>query len=121
MEAEPIESGTDSAASGAWLVATYRPTAPFSLRLTTATSSGGKTLLVPTPYAVKLALVDATIRVGTVERGRALFDVLKGRVIRLRPPEHVVVNNTFVKIQRRRELPKRKMSPDEARAAAEDL
>jgi hypothetical protein len=70
---------------------------------------------------VKLALVDATIRAGTVVRGRALFDILKDRAIRLRPPNHVVVNNTFVKIQRKREPPKRKMSPDEAQAAADDL
>jgi hypothetical protein len=72
-------------------------------------------------YGVKLALVDAAIRAGTVERGSALFDMIKSRAIRLRPPEHAVVNNTFVKIQRRRELPKRKMNPDEASSAAEDL
>jgi hypothetical protein len=104
-----------------WVIARYRPTAPFSLRTTTSTSSGGKTLFVPTPYAVKLALVDAAIRAGTVERGRAVFDILKAREVRLRPPEHLVVNNTFVKVWRARELKSVPKDPVEAQAAREAL
>lgn len=104
-----------------WLVATYRPTAPFSLRTSTSTSSGGKTLFVPTPYAVKLSLVDAAIRAGTVDRGRGVFDLVKARDVRLRPPEHLVVNNTFVKVWRERELKNVPKDPGEALAARLDL
>ena len=40
-----------------WLIAEYEAVTLFSLKLSTATSSGGKTLLVPTPYALKMALL----------------------------------------------------------------
>jgi len=83
-----------------WLVMQYRPTSLFSLRLTHSTSSGGKTLLVPTPYAVKLALVDAAFRAGGPEVAHRVFDVVKGREIRFRPPRRLVVTNTFVKLLR---------------------
>src|ERR1700722_18200764 len=45
-----------------WLVAAYSPVTMFSLRMTHATSKGGKTLVVPTPYAVKMALLDVCFR-----------------------------------------------------------
>ena len=45
-----------------WLLASFKPVTLFSLRMSIATSSAAKTLLVPTPYAVKLALVDAAFR-----------------------------------------------------------
>ncbi len=45
-----------------WIVAQYLPVAPFSLKPAAATSSGGKTLLAPTPYAIKMALLDVAIR-----------------------------------------------------------
>lgn len=104
-----------------WLVVTYRPTTPFSLRTTMSTSSGGKTLFVPTPYAVKLALVDATIRASSVAAGRSLFDLVKACEVRFHPPQRLVVNNTFVKVRRERELKSPPKDPDEARAAREDL
>jgi len=49
---------------GRWLLAEYQPTALFSLKISSATSSVGKTLIVPTPYSIKMALVDAAFRVG---------------------------------------------------------
>ena len=45
-----------------WLIAAYRPVTLFSLRMTHATSKGGKTLVVPTPYSIKMALLDACFR-----------------------------------------------------------
>ena len=45
-----------------WVLATYQPTTFFSLKPSNATSSGGKTLLTPTPYAIKMGLLDAAIR-----------------------------------------------------------
>jgi hypothetical protein len=87
---------------GRWLVASYQPVTLFSLRMTHATSKGGKTLVVPTPYAVKMALLDACFRRfapnEASEWARRVFDWLKRREIRVRPPKYCVVNNTFVKI-----------------------
>jgi hypothetical protein len=86
----------------AWLVAAYRPVTLFSLRMTHATSKGGKTLVVPTPYSVKMALLDACFRCYSSEaapgRARGVFDRLKRREIQVRPPKHCVVNNTFIKV-----------------------
>ena len=39
-----------------WIVFAYQPTALFSLKTSRATSTVGKTLLIPTPYAVKMAV-----------------------------------------------------------------
>lgn len=83
-----------------WLLARYRPSTLFSLRTTYSTSSGGKTLLVPTPYAVKLAFVDASYRAEGEALARRIFGLLQGRRIRLRPPEHAAVTHTFIKIKR---------------------
>jgi len=92
----------DGQRRGAWLIAAYRPVTLFSLRMTHATSKGGKTLVAPTPYAIKMALLDACFRrfsaTEATAKARAVFDWLKGREIRLRPPRHCVVNNTFVKV-----------------------
>lgn len=81
-----------------WLVARYLQASLFSLRASTATSSGGRTNLVPTMYAVKLALVDAAFRSGG--DGRAMFELVKPLRIRVEPPRHAVVSNTITKIQR---------------------
>ena len=83
-----------------WLIVTYRPNSLFSLRMSSSTSSGGKTLFVPTPWAFKIALVDASFRVQGKELALKVFDLFKGRNIRFNPPEHLVVNNTFIKIKR---------------------
>ncbi len=84
-----------------WLVATFEPASLFSLRTTFATGKGGKTLLLPTPYAVRMALLDACFRSfgpsSAESVARQVFRTLKGSAIRFRPPEHCVVNNTFLK------------------------
>lgn len=87
-----------------WLILYYRPTTLFSLKMTHATSSGGKTLLVPSPYSFKMAMVDAAIRADDVDSGRQVFEWIKGRTVRFCPPERAVVTNTFVKVLRKREI-----------------
>ncbi len=81
-----------------WLIATYRPVSLFSLRASQATSSGGRTNLVPTMYAVKMALIDAAFRSG--EDGARIFPLLKPLAVRFEPPQDAVVSNTFLKIRR---------------------
>lgn len=85
-----------------WLVAAYQPVTLFSLRMTHATSKGGKTLVVPTPYAIKMALLDVCFRrfpaTEALGRARNVFDWIKSRQVQIRPPKHCLVTNTFTKI-----------------------
>lgn len=83
-----------------WLIAEYQPTTLFTLKPANATSSGGKTLVVPTPFAVKMALLDAGIRTRGVDVGREIFPTLRDLAVAARPPDRLVVSNTFTKILR---------------------
>lgn len=94
-----------------WLAASFRPTSAFSLRSSATTSSGGRTNLVPTMYAVKIALIDAAYRAG--EDGAGVFPLVRDVPIRFQPPEQAVVTNTFVKILREARAP----APPKARTA----
>lgn len=85
---------------GRWLACRYAPTALFALKMSQATSSVGKTLLVPTMYAIKMALVDAGFRMGLPDDACAtLLRWLVPVDIRVAPPERAVVTHTFVKIR----------------------
>ncbi len=80
-----------------WIVARYLPAAPFSLKPAVATSSGGKTLLAPTPYAIKMALLDVAIRTMGVAEGERLFPILRDLSVALELPNHLVVMKGFSK------------------------
>ncbi|MGB7341281.1 MAG: hypothetical protein WBC91_20460 [Phototrophicaceae bacterium] len=95
-----------------WIVAEYEATSLFSLKPANATSSGGRTLLVPTPYAIKMALLDVACRVDGVVMADALMDLLSTVEVAIRPPERVVVNNTFIKVLRPRRNPAKAGSAD---------
>jgi hypothetical protein len=85
---------------GRWLVAEYQPTALFSLKISLATSSVGKTLVVPTPYSIKMALVDAAFRAGLSDVDCA--DFLRSLVavdLRIAPTDAAAVTHTFVKVR----------------------
>lgn len=83
-----------------WIVARYLPVAPFSLKPAAATSSGGKTLLVPTPYAIKMALLDVAIRTLGLAAGERLFPILRDLSISLEMSQNLVVMKGFSKIRR---------------------
>lgn len=85
-----------------WILARYKPTGLFSLKSSAATSSGAKTLLVPTMYSVKMALIDAAFRSG--RNGVEIFELVKPLKIRFKPPKHVAVTHGFIKIRREREV-----------------
>lgn len=96
---------------GKWLILSYLPVSLFSLRMTHATSKGGKTLLIPTPYAFKMTLIDACFRCfdenNAEIKARQVFDLIKGCEIRFSPPAGCIVQNTFIKIrQEERDAPK---------------
>jgi hypothetical protein len=89
-------------ATGEWLICRYEPVTLFSLRSTYATSKGGKTLLVPTPYAIKMALIDACFRAYPAQdaeaAARKIFNQIKAQPVRVRPPEECIVQNTFLRV-----------------------
>jgi len=86
---------------GRWLVLEYQPTSLFSLKTSQATSSVGVTLIIPTPYAVKMAFVDAAFRAGfDVENDYDEFLRSLATVdVRIAPAPAAVVTNTFVKVR----------------------
>ena len=100
-----------------WIVARYLPVSFFSLKAALATSSGGKTLLIPTPYAIKMALLSAVIRSRGLAEGERQFPFLRDLPLLLEPPETIVVMKSFSKI--RREL-KDKNNAEKAQKAREE-
>lgn len=83
-----------------WLVATYEPTALFSLKDSQATSAAGKSLLVPSPYAIKTALIDVAVNWQGVAFAQEVFGWLRPLQVRSSPPRWACVTNAFVKVQR---------------------
>ncbi len=102
-----------------WIAAEYTATTLFSLRLSTATASGARTHLVPTPYTIKMALLDAACRLEGVNVASVHWDWLRSTVVALRPAERVVVNNTFIKVLRPRRTDNKAQAADEAGETAE--
>jgi hypothetical protein len=91
-----------------WTVAHYQPTSMFSLRPALSTASGAQSLLVPTPFAVKMALVNAAFQLASLERVQAWWPTIRDLSVAYLLPDAVVVNKTFIKIQRRTDLSKQK-------------
>ncbi len=81
-----------------WLIARYQPTSLFSLKHGDATSTGGKSLLVPTPFAIRMALLDVAIRTEGVQVGPEAFARIKSLRLAIRPPAHAAVASIFVKV-----------------------
>ena len=93
-----------------WLIARYLPVGLFSLKHGEATSTGGKSLLVPTPFAIRTALVDAALRVEGANRAEEIVRLVKTLNLALKPPAYAAVSALFVKVLK----PER---PDSAKAA----
>ena len=92
-----------------WLILHYQPTV-FSLKPARATSTVGKTLLVPTPYAVKMALLDARPEMRpTLQTPDAFVKALSSKTaVHIGVPDEACVTGTIQKI---RQEPK-KSSPE---------
>lgn len=86
-----------------WHIAAYRPVALFSLRPSNATVSGGKTLVTPTPFAFKMALLDAAIRTQGVAQGQAWWHLIRDLQVAISLPENFLVVKTFQRILRLRD------------------
>lgn len=95
-----------------WLIAEYEAVTLFSLKLSTATSSGGKTLLVPTPYALKMALLDSACRTLGVKQAESLWEEIRDLHVAIRPAPKVVVTNLFQRILKPFKNPPKEGTPD---------
>ena len=98
--------------AGRWLVFQYAPVALFSLKSSRATSTAGKTLLTPTPYAVKMALLDAALRHGLTEDPEGLVRWLAGAKLRIGVPRHACVTGTIQSVRQEVRDVERKRHPE---------
>ncbi|KAB8141445.1 hypothetical protein F8S13_18740 [Chloroflexia bacterium SDU3-3] len=97
-----------------WMIARYLSTSLFSLRPALATASGAQSLLVPTAYAIKMALADVACRRYGAAAGAAWWPQIQALQVALDVPPVLVLNKTFIKIQR----PTRLKKSDEQEVAA---
>jgi hypothetical protein len=103
---------TPSEQSGRWLVFRYHPVALFSLKTSRATSTAGKTLLTPTPYAVKMALVDVALRHRFTADPDALIRALSRASVRIGVSQHACVTGTIQSVRQETREVDRKRHPD---------
>jgi hypothetical protein len=87
-----------------WLEIVYRPTALFSLKQSKATSSGAKSLLTPSPFVVKMALLNVIITYDSLQLAKDKFNLVRNLDMRFSPPDKLVVNNCFLKIQKEKRI-----------------
>ena len=85
--------------------AIYQPTALFSLKNSNATNSGAKSLFLPSPYAIKMAILNQALTVGGDEKilepkGSIHFATIRDAVIgfALSIENSFCINNAFIKI-----------------------
>lgn len=88
----------------------YDFTALFSLKDSNSTNSGAKTLFLPQPYTIKMALLNQAISVGgdldiLSEKGSKCFKIIRDAKISYHLPHNICfcVNNMFIKILKQKE------------------
>ena len=81
-----------------WLIVKFSPTSLFSLKSSSATNSAGKSLLTPSPYSVKMALLNAIITYDSLETAKDNFDLIRDLEMRFSTPDSLVVNNCLIRI-----------------------
>ena len=85
--------------------AIFRPTALFSLRDSNSTSSGAKSLLLPSPYAIKMAFLNQAISLGGEDfnADTQKFEIVRDTTINYHIKGCFCINNCFVKVQKQRD------------------
>lgn len=81
-----------------WIITTFQPVSLISLKVATATSTGGKSLLVPTPYTLKMALLNTVIQQIGLAEGERLWPLIRDTQFAISGPARIAVTNTFTKI-----------------------
>jgi len=87
-----------------WLQITYQPTALFSLKPSAATSTGGKSLLLPSPFAFKMALLDVAIRTSGLNQAKDNWPIIRDLQLGIQLPSEITVTNLFGRILRQKEI-----------------
>ncbi|WP_322510412.1 hypothetical protein [Chloroflexus sp.] len=83
-----------------WLIAEFEAVTLFSLRPSFTTSSGGATLLAPTPFAIKMAVLDALCRTQSLGVAQTHWPTIRQLEVGLRPAAHAVVSHVFQRVLR---------------------
>jgi hypothetical protein len=82
----------------AWVRAEIEFASFYSYRVPDLSPSYAVCSPLPSPAAIRLALVDATIRhTGSVQAGRELFELVKTARLEVEPSEHLAVMKFFIK------------------------
>jgi hypothetical protein len=110
-QTEQAEPAQQNRGAGGWLVFRYAPVALFSLKSSRATSTAGKTLLTPTPYAAKMAFLDVMLRHGLIEDADSVVRWLARATLRIGLPEHACVTGTIQSIRQETRDVERKRKP----------
>lgn len=95
-----------------WIVFRYDTVALFSLKSSRATSTAGKTLLVPTPYAVKMAFIDTALRHRFTSDPNALIGALRSASVRIGVPQHACVTGTIQGVRQETREVERRRNPE---------
>jgi len=83
-----------------WLEITYKPTTLFSLKVSSATNSAGKSLPCPSPYSVKMALLNAVITYDSLETAKRNFNLIRDLEMFFKITDAFVVNNCLIRIMK---------------------
>ena len=84
-----------------WLIAEFEAVTLFSLRPSFTTSTGGTTLLAPTPFSIKMALFDILCRTALLSTvAKHYWPTICQLKIGLRPAEQAVVSHVFQRVLR---------------------
>ena len=95
-----------------WWEIEYQPTTLFSLKKSEATNAAGKSLLLPSPYSVKMALLNAICTYDTIELAKENFELIKDLQMEFSLSEYIVVNNCFIRIMQESRAETRKENPN---------
>ncbi|HKE26764.1 MAG TPA: hypothetical protein VKB88_30635 [Bryobacteraceae bacterium] len=95
-----------------WLVFQYAPVALFSLKMARATSTAGKSLLIPTPYAAKMGFVDVVLRHGLTGEPDRFITGLAKCDLRIGTPLDACITSTIQAVRQETRDEDRKRRPD---------
>ncbi len=81
-----------------WVRAEIKFASFYSYRVPNLSPSFSLSSPVPSPAAIRLALVDAVIRhTGKVDEGKSIFEMVRSARLEVQPPERVAVMKFFLK------------------------
>lgn len=95
-----------SESTGQWLTVAYQPVSLFSLKRSDATSMAARSNLVPTPYAIKMALLKVLLEIEGFAHSTDFdawinneFTWIRDLQIFVQPPERLIVNRNGYKLR----------------------